>query len=151
MFKFSYKWFACAFCIIVLYILLLPLQYGTFKFRTVLNPTVWIIVGVVITNLMINKNNKHIFVKLIISFSIYIILTCLFVFRMIVCRSGDDRILYAHKIDNSLTIVCSSFDCYLTSGPCILYKKRKLLGELTWSTKISEDVIDTTNWERVVR
>jgi hypothetical protein len=141
-------WLIPALCIAVLSLILTPLEYGSFRFKTVMYPALWITIGVIGIRLIQDKRNRHLIVKLIIAFSIYILLTLFFLFRLTFCKTGNERIWYVHKENASISLICRSFECYQTTGPCTLYKSYKIIGKLKWTIKFSDDIVDTSRWRK---
>jgi hypothetical protein len=142
------RWHIPALCIAALSIILTPLEYDSFRFAPVIYATLWIILGVIGVRVIQNKRNRHLIVKLIIAFSIYILLTFLFLFRLTFCKNGKDRIWYVHKERPSISLICRSFECYQTTGTCTLYKSYKIIGKLRWTIKFSDDTVDTSKWRK---
>jgi hypothetical protein len=146
MFKRSAKWHIYLVCIIALSFLLIPLEYGTFRFKTIAYCTLWIILGTIIIKAIRNKKYRHRIVLLRIILFFYIAFSFLLLFRSVLCGTGNDIILYTNKKNPSITIVCRTFDCFLTAGPCECYKSRRLIGKLRSVTKFPDFVADKTQW-----
>ena len=145
------KWYILTLCLAVLLVIAIPLEYGSFRFKTVVFPILWITLGVTGIKLISNKQNRYMVVKLIIAFGIYVLLTLYFLFTLTFCRTGESRVWYVHKENPSVNLICRSFECYMTSGPCTLYKSRKIIGKLRWTIKFSDNVVDTTKWQKVAK
>jgi hypothetical protein len=148
MFKLPYKWYVYAISIVLL-LVVAQLEYRNFRFKTIINPVIWTLLGVVCLRLLRNKSYNHIRVKLIILLGIYIIFTGAFLCNSVFCKYADeDWILYKNKKNKSLTIVCRRYSCYLTTEDYEYYKCWTIIGDLKWTTKIGYSKVDTTKWER---
>jgi hypothetical protein len=149
MFKLTYKWYVYAIFMVFLLLVVAPFEYGSFRFKTVINPVIWIIPGIICLRLLRNKKYKHIQVKLIILFGIYILVTGFFLFSSVFCKYTDeDSVCYVNKKNKSLTIVRRGYSCYLTTEDYEYYKCWTIIGNLKWKTKIDYSKVDTTKWER---
>ena len=140
------KWYIQALCLAAMLFLFAPLEDGSFRFKTVLYPGIWITLGFIVLRPLKDKRNRHFVVKLIIAFGIYVLLTFFFLFRMVFCASEDHGVWYVSKENPSISLICHSFECYQTTGQCTFYKSYKIIGKLRWTTKYADDKVDLSKW-----
>jgi hypothetical protein len=129
----------------------MPLEYGTFRFASIIHPLLWLILGSIGVRLLQERKNRNIVMKLTIAFGIYIMFTFIFLFRLGFCRSANDSILYVNKNNPETTIVCRDFECYQTTADCEYYLSQKIFGGLKWNIRIYDANVEATDWEKILK
>lgn len=132
------------------YFVLNHVEYGSYKFELLSNLLLLALIGSGFIALLRNKKYKTHKVKIIIGFSLYLLFTFLFLFSVMMCGNANDSKLYVQKENKTTSIICRSYECFLTSGPCDLYKCNTIAGKLKWVTKYT-GTVDTTKWDKVSR
>jgi predicted membrane protein len=142
------KWLVYITVIVFLLVIIGHLEYRDFRFKTIIHPMFWIALGIACIRLLRNKMYRHIQVKLIILFGIYLLISCFLLLRMVLCGSTESSILYVNKKNRSNTIFYRSYSCYQTTGDLEYYKSWNLIGELKWVVKKDTREVDSSEWEQ---
>jgi hypothetical protein len=142
------KWLVYITVIFFLLVIVGHLEYGNFRFKTIINPIFWVSFGIAGIRLLRNKRYRHIRVKLIILFGIYVFISCFLLLRMVLCGSGESRILYVNKKNRSNTIFYRSYSCYLTTDEFEYFKSWNLIGDLKWVMKKDTREVESGEWEQ---
>jgi hypothetical protein len=141
------QWLVYITVIVFLLVIVCQLEYGNFRFKTIIHRMFWIALGISCIRLLRKKKYRHIQVELSILFGIYLLISCFLLLRMVFCGSGESRILYVNKKNPSNTIFYRSFSCYQTTDDLEYYKSWNLIGELKWVVKKDTREVDLSEWE----
>jgi hypothetical protein len=139
MLKSPFRWYVYMACIILLLVIFVPLEYGSFRFKPYAYYAAWFSLGIILIK-YVREGKKTILI-------FYIAITCVMLLRSSICSTGIEIPLYTNKKKPSVHIFCRTFDCFLSAGPCEFYKTHYLIGKLRWTTKIPKFVADTSQWE----
>lgn len=146
-FKSVKKWLVYITVIVFLLVIAGQLEYGNFRFKSIIHPLFWIALGIACIRLLRNKRYRHIQVKLIILFGIYLLISCFLLLGVVLCGSSENTILYVNKKNRSNTIFYRSYSCFQTTGDFEYYKSWNLIGELRWVVKKETREVDSREWE----
>jgi hypothetical protein len=146
--KFTFKQILIALTFIILLYFLHPLEYGNFKMKTVIYLFIWISIAVIVINVLPKRRSLMKTLGVSIGVLVYFFATCFFGFSFLFCRWENHGIIYINKSDNSIKIICRTYDCYGTAEGCELFKARQLTKHIKWVTEFNDDPVDTTKWRR---
>jgi hypothetical protein len=139
MLKSPFKWYLYIAYVLLFLVIFVPLEYGSFRFKPYAYYAVWFGLGIIVIKYKRERKTTILF--------FYIAITCLLLFRSLICGTGMEIPLYTNKKKPSIQIFCRTYECFLTDGPCEYYKTHYLIGKLRWSRKIPKFVRDTSQWE----
>jgi hypothetical protein len=133
---------------ILLLLVLLPLELGSFKVKIFIYATLWISLPFIVSQFLPSRKSLIKDIILAVPATAYILLTCFFALRIIMCRWSGDTTLYLNKKDKSLKVIGRRFGCYGTDDDYVVLKKRTLAKNIYWVTKFSEEEIDSSQWKQ---
>ena len=136
--------------IIVLYFLT-SLEFDGFKAKTIIYPILWISIGVLgywYYDFLRGSNSAIRKSILGLGFAFYLLGTLFLGLGFLFCAESDHGVIFTNKKDKSLSLVCRTYDCYLTADRCQIYQVRKLTEHIKWVTRFSENPVDTSEWQR---
>ena len=131
--------------------LLTRLEIDGFKAKTIIYPILWIGIGILgFKYFNILKGSASAIRKSLLGLglAVYIFSTLYFGIQFFMCAESDHGVLFTHKNNKSLSLVCRTYDCYGTADGCQLYEVRNLTKHIKWITKFNENSVDTSKWQR---
>jgi len=135
--------------IIVLYFLT-SLEFDGFKAKTVIYPVLWIVIGVLGFKYFKTLRGTDAAIRkslLGLGLAVYILGTLFLGLGFLLCAESDHGVIFTNKKDKSLSLVCRTYDCYLTADRCKIYQVRTLTEHIKWVTRFSENRVDTSEWQ----
>ena len=128
-------------------LLLLPLEYDNIKAKSFIYPLMWIGAVYIVFKAFPKKQyiTRSLLLVFLGLFGFFVILPRVIGF----CGWIHYGTLYVKKGDRSIRLVCRSYECYMTDGPCQLFKERRITKHFKWVTSFGEGPVDKTIWEEI--
>jgi hypothetical protein len=133
--------------IIGLLYLLTNIEYDNFKLSGIVYPLIWISLPIILRYILVKEKISR--GTYLIGIVVFIFITIFHLLSSIFCAWSNHSALYKSKSNESITIVCRTYDCYGTAEDCRLYEVIKLTTHFKWVTKFNEKIVDSTKWEKV--
>lgn len=127
-------------------------QYSNFSLYSISYNLIWICIGIFgyieYKNL---KGSPSAIRKSILSiaFALYCLSIPIFLFRLFICSSQKNSVLFQNKKDNSIEIVGRNNECY--ADPYTLMKVYHITDNLKWVIELDKQKVDTTEFRKVLR
>lgn len=127
--------------------LMLPLEIYDHDSKQFVYPLIWLSFFITIAIATIKARSYFL---LAFATLIFIVSSCFFYFTFFLfCRWGNHGDVFVSKENDSVKLICKTYDCYGTDEDCRLYKKRILFEHVSWVTSYPDKNVDTTVWRGV--
>lgn len=145
--EYSLKNIVAVLITLLVLLLLLPLEYDNIRAKSFIYPLMWIGAVYLVFKAFPKKHyvTRNLLLIFLGLFGFFVILPRVIGF----CGWTHHGTLYVKKGDKSIRLVCRSYECYMTDGPCQLFKERRITKHLKWVTSFGEESVDKTIWEEV--
>ena len=128
--------------------LLVPLEIGSFKLKTLVYSILWLSLPVIIYRLF--PANSGIMGNVVgVITVVYIFLTLVpgFIFLFGFCAWVNQSTRYISKKDISIKIIQRGYACYGTDDDKVLFRQWTVTKHIKWVTEFNETTIDTVVWK----
>lgn len=128
------------------------MEFGNFKLKSLIYPLIWIMIGYMGFRYYRSlAGSKSAIRKSILGlgFALYIFASIYGIGKHFLCSDINYGTRYIHKTDDSLSIVCISYECYGTTASHDYYKIKQITSYIRWVTKVNKESIDKTRWRQV--
>jgi len=143
------KYFLFIFLLVVFLLYLSPLEYDNPKFQIYVYLFLYGATAIVLIKWYRRQRSTIENILIPVAGIIYLFASCNHLLDNSFCRWMTYFDSYTSKSNNSVKLVCRSYECYGTDGDCKLYKQYSITTHLKWVTKFNEKAIDTTLWKPV--
>ncbi len=133
--------------IIAFLYLLTYIEYNNFKLSRIAYPLIWISIPITLRYILVKENVS--IRTFIIGIVVFIFISIFYLLFSVFCAWSNDSTLYISKSNESITLVCRTYDCYGTAEDCRLYQVTKLKSKFKWVTKFEEKIVDSKKWQKV--